>query len=122
LGYEVQNFGIRVVLIEPGVIRTNFLNSMKLGKNVIMPQNDNNIDSPYSELIRKRVSAFKPRFEKGSSPIEVAKIILEAVTSYDPKPRYLVGYDALKMMEKRKDTTDKEFSKFVTNSVLGRDS
>jgi NAD(P)-dependent dehydrogenase (short-subunit alcohol dehydrogenase family) len=122
LGYEVQNFGIHVVLIEPGVIRTNFLNGMKLGKNVIMPQNDNNIDSPYSELIQKRVSAFKPRFEKGSSPIEVAKIILEAVTSQYPKPRYLVGYDAMKMMEKRKDMTDEEFGRFVMDSVLGRDS
>lgn len=122
LGYEVQNFGIHVVLIEPGVIRTNFLNSMKLGKNIIMPQNYNNIDSPYSELIQKRVSAFKPRFEKGSLPIEVAKIILEAVTSQDPKSRYLVGYDAMKMMEKRKGTTDEEFSRFVMDSVLGRDS
>jgi short-subunit dehydrogenase len=37
LGYEIQNFGIHVILIEPGVIRTNFLNSMKLGKNVITP-------------------------------------------------------------------------------------
>jgi NAD(P)-dependent dehydrogenase (short-subunit alcohol dehydrogenase family) len=65
LGYEIQNFGIHVILIEPGVIRTNFLNSMKLGKNVITSQNDSNINSPYTEMIQKRVSAFKPRFEKG---------------------------------------------------------
>lgn len=124
LGYEVQKFGIYVILIEPGVIRTNFLNSMKFGKDVIMPQNDSNtnIYSPYSELIQKRVSAFKPRFEKGSSPGEVARTILEAVTSKDPKPRYLVGYDAMKMMEKKKNTTDQEFSRFVMDSVLGRDS
>lgn len=124
LGYEVQKFGICVILIEPGVIRTNFLNSMKFGKDVIIPQNDSNtsIYSPYSELIQKRVSAFKPRFEKGSSPGEVARTILEAVTSKDPKPRYLVGYDAMKMMEKKKNTTDQEFSRFVMDSVLGRDS
>lgn len=122
LRYEVQNFGIHVILIEPGVIRTNFLNSMKVGKNIITPQNDSNINSPYTELIQKRVSAFKPRFEKGSSPIEVAKVILEAVSSQDPKPRYLVGYDAMKMMEKRKDTTDEEFGRMVMDSVLGRDS
>jgi hypothetical protein len=52
----------------------------------------------------------------------VAKIILEAVTSQDPKLRYLVGYDAMKMKEKRKDTTDEEFSRFIIDSVLGRDS
>ena len=121
LGYEIQNFGIHVILIEPGVIRTNFLNSMKLGKNVITPQNDSNINSPYTEMIQKRVSAFKPRFEKGSSPIEVAEAVLEAATSQDPKPRYLVGNDAMKMMEKRKDTADEEFGRLVMDSVLGRD-
>ena len=122
LGYEIQNFGIHVILIEPGVIRTNFLNSMKLGKNVITSQNDSNINLPYTEMIQKRVSAFKPRFEKGSSPIEVAEVVLEAAASQDPKPRYLVGNDAMKMMEKRKDTTDEEFGRLVMDSVLGRDS
>jgi NAD(P)-dependent dehydrogenase (short-subunit alcohol dehydrogenase family) len=122
LGYEIQNFGIYVILIEPGVIRTNFLNSMKLGKNVITLQNDSNINSPYTEMIQKRISAFKPRFEKGSSPIEVAEVVLEAITSQDPKTRYLVGNDAMKMMEKRNDTTDEEFGKVVIDSVLGRDS
>ena len=122
LGYEIQNFGIYVILIEPGVIRTNFLNSMKLGKNVITLQNDSNINSPYTEMIQKRISAFKPRFEKGSSPIEVAEVVLEAITSQDPKTRYLVGNDAMKMMEKRNDTTDEEFGKVVIDSVLGMDS
>jgi len=122
LGYEIQNFGIHVILIEPGVIRTNFLNSMKLGKNVITPQNDSNINSPYTEMIQKRISAFKPRFEKGSSPIEVAEVVLEAATSQHPKSRYLVGNDAMKMIKKRKDTSDEEFGRLVMDSVLGRAS
>ena len=58
LGYEIKNFGIYAILIEPGVIRTNFLNSMKLGKNVITPQNDSNINLPYTEMVQKRISAF----------------------------------------------------------------
>lgn len=122
LGYEIKNFGIYAILIEPGVIRTNFLNSMKLGKNVITPQNDSNINLPYTEMVQKRISAFKPRFEKGSSPIEVAEVVLEAATSQHPKPRYLVGNDAMKMMEKRNDTTDEEFGRLVMDSVLGRAS
>jgi NAD(P)-dependent dehydrogenase (short-subunit alcohol dehydrogenase family) len=122
LGYEIQNFGISVILIEPGVIRTNFLNSMKMGKNVITPQNDSNTNSPYTEMIQKRISAFKPRFEKGSSPIEVAEVVLEAATSQHPKSRYLVGNDAMKMIKKRKDTSDEEFGRLVMDSVLGRTS
>lgn len=122
LGYEIKNFGIYAILIEPGVIRTNFLNSMKLGKNVITPQNDSNINLPYTEMVQKRISAFKPRFEKGSSPIEVAEVGLEAATSQHPKPRYLVGNDAMKMIKKRKDTSDEEFGRLVMDSVLGRAS
>ena len=127
LRYEVQNFGIHVILIEPGVIKTNFVNNMKLGNEIMILQDrdDNQTiddDSPYAEITNKRLSAFKPRFERGSSPIEVAKIILEAVTSQDPKARYLIGHDAMKMMEKRKDTTDEEFGRLVMDSVLGRDS
>jgi hypothetical protein len=95
---------------------------MKIGKNVITSSISNNDNSPYVEIIQKRISAFKPRFEKGSSAGEVADMVLEAVTSDNPKARYLVGEDALKMMEKRKNTTDVEFTRLVTNSVLGRDS
>ena len=127
LRYEVQNFGIHVILIEPGVIKTNLVNNMKLGNEIMILQDrdDNQTiddDSPYAEITNKRLSAFKPRFERGSSPIEVAKIILEAVTSQDPKARYLIGHDAMKMMEKRKDTTDEEFGRLVMDSALGRDS
>jgi NAD(P)-dependent dehydrogenase (short-subunit alcohol dehydrogenase family) len=122
LRYEVQPYGILVSLIEPGVTKTNFVNNMKLGKNVIITRNSGNDDSPYVEIIQKRISAFKPRFEKGSSPSEVADMVLQAVTSDNPKARYLVGEDALKMMEKRRNTTDEEFARLVMNSVLGRDS
>ena len=83
LRYEVQDFGIHVILIEPGVIKTNFVNNMKIGNEVMTLQNrdNNNIiddDSPYAEITNKRISAFKPRFEKGSSPKIVAEIVLEA--------------------------------------------
>jgi hypothetical protein len=73
-----------------------------------------------TEITKKRISAFKPRFEKGSSPKEVADTILEAVTSGRPKFRYIVGQDASKLMDIRKNTSDEEFGKIVMNSVLER--
>ena len=125
LRYEVQEFGIHVILIEPGVIKTNFVNNMKIGNGIMTLQNrDNNNtidgDSPYAEITNKRISAFKPRFEKGSSPKIVADIVLEAAISANPKVRYLVGDDALKMMNRRKNTSDEEFDRLVMDSVLGR--
>jgi NAD(P)-dependent dehydrogenase (short-subunit alcohol dehydrogenase family) len=122
LKYEVQDFGICVILIEPGVIKTNFIKNLKIGKQVITFENGDvntsSADLPYAEITKKRISAFKPRFEKGSSPREVADTILEAVTSDNPKFRYIVGQDASKLMEIRKNTSDEEFGKIVMNSVL----
>ena len=124
LGYEVQELGIHVALIEPGVIKTNFISNMKIGKEVMAKQNRNalaiNNDLPYAEITEKRISAFKPRFEKGSSPTLVAEKVFEAAMSANPKTRYLVGEDALKMMERRKNVSDEEFGRIVMNSVLGR--
>jgi len=122
LKYEVQDFGIYVILIEPGVIKTNFIKNLKIGKQVITSENGDvntsSADLPYAEISQKRISAFKPRFEKGTSPKEVADTILEAVTSDKPKFRYIVGQDASKLMEIRKNTSDEEFGKIVMNSVL----
>ena len=124
LRYEVQPFGIHVILIEPGVIKTNFVNNMKIGRNVITSSNNNSNNgiSPYVEILQKRISAFKPRFEKGLAASKVADMVLEAVTADNPKARYLVGEDALKMMEKRKNSTDEEITRLVMNSVLGGES
>ena len=122
LKYEVQDFGIYVILIEPGVIKTNFIKNLKIGKQVITSENGDvntsSTDLPYAEITQKRITAFKPRFEKGSSPKEVADTILEAVTSDKPKFRYIVGQDASKLMDIRKNTSDEEFGKLVMNSVL----
>jgi NAD(P)-dependent dehydrogenase (short-subunit alcohol dehydrogenase family) len=122
LKYEVQDFGIYVILMEPGVIKTNFIKNLKIGKQVITSENGDvntsSADLPYADISQKRISAFKPRFEKGSSPKEVANSILEAATSDKPKFRYIVGQDASKLMEIRKNTSDEEFGKIVMNSVL----
>lgn len=49
---------------------------------------------PYAEITDKRISAFKPRFEKGSSPTVVAEKVFEAAMSANPETRYPVGEDA----------------------------
>src|SRR5919108_3788281 len=119
MAYEVEQFGIKVIAVEPGVIKTNFANNIKIGKRVDNGSSANiNLNSPYSELIRNRIAGFKPRFESGSLPIEVAKTILKCVTTETPHLRYLVGDDAFKLMDIRKNTSDKDFRKLVMDSVI----
>jgi NAD(P)-dependent dehydrogenase (short-subunit alcohol dehydrogenase family) len=49
IAYELEQFGIKVVLIEPGVIKTSFDNNLRIGKNVSSTTvNDHN--SPYADI------------------------------------------------------------------------
>ena len=115
MAYEIEQFGIKVILIEPGVVRTNFNNNLKIGKMVAIDPK-----SPYIEITQQRISAFKPRFERGCPPFEVAKVILEAIRLEKPAQelRYIVGNDAFKLMEIRNNRSDKEFERLVMESVL----
>src|SRR5918911_789034 len=93
MAYEVEQFGIKVILIEPGVIKTNFDKNLKIGKNASAASTANDRNSPYADITEKRLAGFKPRFKNGTSAIEVARVILNAITSTNI-PRYLVGNDA----------------------------
>jgi NAD(P)-dependent dehydrogenase (short-subunit alcohol dehydrogenase family) len=118
MAYELEQFGIKVILVEPGVIKTNFDSNLKIGKNVSTTNGNNN--SPYADITEKRIAGFKPRFKNGLPAIEVAKFILNVITSKNvpPELRYLVGDDALKLMEIKKNKSDKEFRRLVMEGVL----
>jgi NAD(P)-dependent dehydrogenase (short-subunit alcohol dehydrogenase family) len=121
MAYEVEQFGIKVILIEPGVIKTNFDKNLKIAKKASNNNTTTNgSNSPYADITEKRIAGFKPRFESGSSSIEVAKVILKSVTSKNPPSelRFMVGDDAFKLMEIRKNKSDKEFRKIVMEGVL----
>src|SRR5918912_1313841 len=120
MAYELEQFGINVILVEPGVIKTSFDKNLKIGKNVSAASTTNDRNSPYADITEKRLAGFKPRFKNGTPPIEVAKVILNAITSKNiqSEMRYLVGNDALKLMAIMKNKPDKEFRRLVMEGVL----
>jgi NAD(P)-dependent dehydrogenase (short-subunit alcohol dehydrogenase family) len=108
ISYEVEPFGIRIVIIEPGVIRTNIMNSSTAAKKALDPK------SPYFKLMQKLQNHFKSNMEnKSSPPEEVAKVILQAVMSENPELRYTVGIDASRIIQARTNMPDKEFQQIV---------
>ena len=113
MSYELDPFGIRVVIIEPGVIRTNIMNSRIIAKKAQDPE------SPYFSLIEKVDNNFKLMMENESSPPEeVAKTILGAVTSDNPQLRYTVGSDAVTMIQARVSKSDNEFKKIIMQNFF----
>jgi short-subunit dehydrogenase len=87
LRIELADKGIQVVIIEPGIIRTNFGNvlSSNLRKHVGR--------SAYSELVKKVADSTDRYTEKnlGSPPEVIASAVLKAIKSRRPKTRYVAG-------------------------------
>lgn len=114
LSYEAEQFGIKVILIEPGVVKTNFATNLKkIAKTM-------NTLSPYAKLVQVREANRKSMVESRSiTPDEVAKVILKAITATNPDLRYVVGNDAAGLLESKNSMTDSEFRKFMMKNFFG---
>src|SRR5919107_268410 len=112
MAYEIEPFGIKVILIEPGVIKTNIANGMVVAKK---SQNPN---SPYFQIMQKMSTSFEHMLENASSsPDLVAKVVLQAVTSENPSlSRYLAGKDVETWIEAKRNMSDDEFHKMIKRS------
>jgi NAD(P)-dependent dehydrogenase (short-subunit alcohol dehydrogenase family) len=109
LYYELEPFGIRVVIIEPGFIRTNIMNSSILSKKSL------DHDSPYFWLTQKVSKYFNSMVNDPSSthPEEVAKTILKAIMSKNPQLRYTVGNDADSIIQAKRTMSDEDFENLI---------
>ncbi|MFT7334026.1 MAG: NAD(P)-dependent dehydrogenase (short-subunit alcohol dehydrogenase family) [Sphingobacteriales bacterium] len=113
LRLEVAQFGIDVVIVEPGGIQTEWggiaMDSMQKysGK------------GPYARITNGMTAAFKETYEngKGSHPDVIGKIIVRAVTAKHPKTRYAKGYMAKFSIFSRWLLSDKMFDGFLKSQI-----
>jgi NAD(P)-dependent dehydrogenase (short-subunit alcohol dehydrogenase family) len=113
LAYEIEPFGIKVILIEPGVVKTRIFD------NTVIGQGARRTDSPYSGLLAGMNSTVDALREHASTPEQVAKTVLHAISSPEPKIRYHVGQDAAAWLEKKSAMTDEQFQEYMKNSMAG---
>jgi NAD(P)-dependent dehydrogenase (short-subunit alcohol dehydrogenase family) len=113
--YELEQFGIDVILIEPGVVKSNFFENADVANN-----NTNNTISAYSQLTQNLYEGFEPMLKSNSSslPSDVAKIIYKAIESNNREVRYLVGKDAISIINARQKLSDKEFENWIKESLF----
>ena len=146
--YEVEPYGISVVLIEPGVINTNFV------ENIMIPDNTQRISShllspsspsasptltyscspessremtEYANVIETFLSHYYPAMRNAPSPKEVAKVVLESINDSVVSTRqggsnnfcrYPVGEDAKVYSDVKKKMSDSELHSFVAKRIL----
>lgn len=111
ISFELEEFGIKVILVEPGVIQTDFFQNLKI--------KGNDTKSPYYKLMDKRIAFLKAAMKNSvSSSDQVANTILHAVKSGDPDMRYVIGNDATNSIHMRKSLSDREFMKWIKDGMF----
>ena len=112
LRQELAEFNIKIILIEPGFISSNFMDNIKTAKGF-----DSN-KSPYAKTVQQVFQGFQPMIASSSHPTEVAHTILNAVNSTSPELRYPVGKDAESIFKARTELSDRELEKWVRESYM----
>ena len=143
ISYELQPFGIKVIVIEPGVINTNFVPNIKYPNPIAnklqepllkdeekeeLKVNYSNNDikkknsSYYSNTIDTFLSHYYSAMNNAPSPKEVATVILEAIKNASNSSEYLfrytVGEDAKTFAQAKKNMSDSELYEFISNKLL----
>jgi len=94
LRMETRPFGVRVVLIEPGGVRTNF----NAAANQSGQQYTTNTNSPYYRFLVPFMHFIGQIEGMSSVPETVAKVILRTLTTKNPRARYIATPDARVML------------------------
>lgn len=77
--HEVRSLGIRVIVIEPGLIRTDIAARSPVAPPI----------APYAAAREFPVRHFREQIEQGADPSIVARVVVEAATTERPYSRYL---------------------------------
>lgn len=108
LHYEMETIGVKVKLIEPGMVNTDF------GGRSFNFNNDEEL-TEYQNLVKSVFEQFGKAQLAASPASTVAKVIYQAATDNLKQLRYTAGVDAETLLNKRKIEEDNEFLTFIKN-------
>lgn len=109
LRLELRAFNIDVVIVEPGIIQTEFDQVMET------PLLERSKNGAYASLAKKVVDSSRGFYseKRSSPPTVISEVLTHIVKSKRPKTRYVAGKWATAMLLLRKILTDKQFDRLL---------
>jgi NAD(P)-dependent dehydrogenase (short-subunit alcohol dehydrogenase family) len=114
LRFEVQEFGIKVIVIEPGLIRSRFADAA-----VSTLDTEPEVGKVYEPFHRAVARATKDSYTEGplaklaGTPEDVARVVSRAVAAARPRSRYTVTPSATVLLFLRRLLSDRLWDRFV---------
>ena len=91
---ELRDWGIHVIVVEPGSMATEIWDKGDRGAEELLEKIGDRGRELYGEKLEKLREFAVKTGERGGSPDKVAKVVERALTAARPRTRYLVGPDA----------------------------
>ncbi|WP_315836086.1 SDR family oxidoreductase [Bradyrhizobium prioriisuperbiae] len=111
LSFELAAIGVKVKLIEPGMINTNFAETVGSMFDVDQAQTE------YGPFVEKVMAGMRAAGSRHSDPVVVAEAIWQAATDGTDRLRYIAGQDAVQIIAARKVMDDPEYLAMVRGNM-----
>ena len=121
LRLEVKDFGIDVIVIEPGGVKTEWGGIM--GEKLLKTSGNTVYGDLFGGYIKRFGKVGVQLEAMGAEPDLIARIIEKSVKAKKPKPRYAAGLGAKPFLFLRKILSDRMYDRFwifMLKSVSGR--
>ncbi|HEY1179313.1 MAG TPA: oxidoreductase [Phytomonospora sp.] len=111
LRMEVGHFGIDVVVVQPGIIKTEFEDQTAAQLREFSGA------GAYADMAEKMAARGETGLADGSDPSVVSDAIAEAIEAERPRTRYAVGHLAEQLLELNRTLPDRDFDAMATRAV-----
>src|SRR4051812_39652290 len=115
LRFEVKGFGVEVIVIEPGLIVTNFGGTAQGSIGNGSDEGEVDAYASFNKAVGEATAgAYEgPTAKLGGPPEAVAKVIDKAISSKRPRPRYTVTPSAKLLMTQRRLVSDRMWDRMM---------
>ena len=117
---ELRRFGVEVVVVEPGGVKTPIWDKGNQSADTLIEEAPPEATELYGDMIEAiRAESRKIAQERGLPPGAVAEVVGRALTAKRPRTRYLVGRDAKMRAALAKRVPDRAMDALIVRALSG---